>query len=73
MSQISIHGLLASNNNSDLLWQDQPTTKEDVLVGDKIAHIVGDTFINAYEISPKEQWALIAKCLRHYSIKLEIV
>lgn len=47
-------------------------TEEDKMVGDALAYIMGDTFINFQHKSPVWQWSVIAKALRIHGVKLEV-
>jgi len=52
--------------------QDDSQDRIDNLVGDRIAEVVGDTFIDHDDMSPASQWGRIARILRLHGIDLSV-
>lgn len=51
-------------------WQGQISSCSDAEIGDRLAEVIGDTFINWNEMTPVEQWIRITKILRLHGINL---
>jgi hypothetical protein len=51
-------------------FADGLTISQDQRLGDKLAHTIGDTFINCDCQSPVDQWAQMAKALRLHGLKI---
>jgi hypothetical protein len=54
----------------DQHFSDFPTTREDERLGDQISYVIGDTFLNFMETTPKDQWVHIAKALRVHGLRI---
>jgi len=46
------------------------TSDADKKLGDELASVIGDTFIDFKTMPPSSQWATIAKALRHHGLKI---
>jgi len=46
------------------------TTAADRKQGEKLAEVIGDTYINFTTMNPVAQWTTIAKALRHNDMKI---
>jgi hypothetical protein len=69
-------GLLAVEERVDLgvpkdtSYQDIDFTPEDQAVGDRLAELIGDTWINHDMHAPIAQWMQIVRALRHHGMKV---
>lgn len=54
----------------DKHFTDFKPTKEDKALGDEISFVIGDTFLNYLETTPKDQWTHIAKALRVHGLRI---
>ena len=54
----------------DSEWDYYPDSDDDFRVGDVISYVVGDTFLNFHDVSPRDQWIRIAKILRVHGLAI---
>lgn len=55
----------------DSHFLDFATSKEDKILGDELASVIGDTFIDFNELSPLDQWISIVKALRLHGLQIK--
>lgn len=47
---------------------EEPFTDADFAIGERLAEVVGDSFINCELVAPVTQWSCIVRALRHHGM-----